>query len=170
MRDCIYNRTIANYIAASKPSANNLSKKTPISRRHSRTRNDHANETAEDYVEAIEDIHLARGQCRVVDLAQRFGVSHVTVTKIVHRLQREGLVDTRPYKPVELTATGKRLATRSRRRHQIVVEFLLAIGVKPQIAAIDAEGIEHHVSPETLRKFEEFSSRTRRSSDDPPAS
>ena len=64
---------------------------------HQRTRNDHATETAEDYVEAIDDILTERGICRSSDLAQRFAVSHVTVHRIVSRLQEDGLVMTEPY-------------------------------------------------------------------------
>ena len=99
------------------------------------------------------------GTCRVVDLTKHFGVSHVTVTRIVARLQDEGLVVTEKYRPIELTTQGRRLAQRSRQRHEIVYEFLLAVGVDPKVAAIDAEGIEHHVSPQTLSKFKAFVQR-----------
>jgi DtxR family manganese transport transcriptional regulator len=121
--------------------------------RHRRTRSDHAQETAEDYVEAIDQLQSDAGKCRVVDLARRFDVSHVTVTKVVARLKREGLVTSEPYGPLELTATGRQLAAKSRRRHEIVYEFLRAIGVGEQIAALDTEGIEHHVSRQTLECF-----------------
>ena len=123
---------------------------------HRRTRRDHATETAEDYVEAIADVVDENGSCRVVDLARRFGVSHVTVTRILARLHEEGLVRTERYRPVALTARGERLAAESRRRHQIVFRFLLSIGIDPQTAAIDAEGIEHHVSPQTLARLEQL--------------
>lgn len=124
---------------------------------HARTRSDHATELAEDYVEAIDDLVQEKGACRVTDLARRFGVSHVTVNRTIGRLQRDGLVDTEPYAPVSLTAQGKKLADASRRRHQIVLRFLLALGVSEETARIDAEGIEHHVSPETLKKMQKFS-------------
>ena len=91
-----------------------------------------------------------------MDLAKRFGVSHVTVTRIVTRLQDEGLLRTEKYRPIELTTKGCRLAERSRQRHKIVYEFLLAVGVDSRVAAIDAEGIDHHVSPQTLNKFKAF--------------
>ncbi len=123
---------------------------------HRRTRRDHKSETAEDYVEAVADIRARDGECRVRDLARRFGVSHVTVNRIVDRLCKEGLLHTMPYRPVELTARGKRLAARCRRRHEIVYQFLVALGVNEKVAAIDAEGIEHHVSEATLRKFREW--------------
>lgn len=120
---------------------------------HQRTRSDHATELAEDYTEAVADIIDAKGNCRVTDLAERFGVSHVTVVKAVRRLVAEGLATTEPYKPVELTTKGKRLAARCRQRHDTVYRFLIAIGVDPKTAAADAEGIEHHVSPRTLSKL-----------------
>jgi DtxR family manganese transport transcriptional regulator len=123
---------------------------------HRRTRRDHAAETAEDYVEAISEVLAEKGVCRVIDLARRFDVSHVTVTKIVARLKERGLVCSEPYKPLELTESGKRLAAKSRRRHEIVHKFLLAIGVSEAIAATDSEGIEHHVSPETLEAMRAF--------------
>ena len=136
-----------------------MAKKSSFADRHQRTRDDHALETAEDYVEAIDDISIKQGKCRVVDLARHFGVSHVTVTKIVKRLVREELVETRPYQPISLTAHGKKLAAKSRRCHEIVLNFLLALGVDERTAAIDAEGIEHHVSPQTLKRFEQFTAR-----------
>lgn len=127
--------------------------------RHRRIRHDHAAETAEDYVEAVQDICENEGRCRVVDLAKRFDVSHVTVIKIVLRLQREGLLESEPYGPITLTPHGLELATHSQRRHQIVYKFLVAIGVDRHIATIDAEGIEHHVSPQTLSQFEKFAAK-----------
>ncbi len=126
---------------------------------HRRTRRDHAAETAEDYVEAIASLLAEKGICRVVDLARRFDVSHVTVTKIIARLKESGLVVSEPYKPLELTDLGQRLANKSRKRHQTVYEFLLAIGVREAVAASDSEGIEHHVSPETLAAMQEFLNR-----------
>ncbi len=128
---------------------------------HRRTRRDHAAETAEDYVEAIADLTLEAGVCRVVDLAKRFAVSHVTVTRTVARLVRDGLAETEPYAPIRLSEKGKRLAVASRKRHAVVLEFLRAIGVREGIAQVDAEGIEHHVSAETLKRFAELTQRLR---------
>ena len=123
---------------------------------HDRVRKDHASEKAEDYVEAIAEIVAAQRQCRNADLARRFGVSHVTTLRIVERLVSLGLVQTIPYGPLDLTAKGKRLAVRCAERHQLVLEFLLALDVPAEIAEVDAEGIEHHVSRETLEKFAQF--------------
>ena len=123
---------------------------------HSRTRSDHATELAEDYVEAIAEIIESQGTCRAVDLVKQFQVSHVTVNRTVGRLQRDGYVTSDPYGPIELTEAGLRLAKASHERHRIVFEFLKALGVSDAIAASDSEGIEHHVSPATLKAMQKF--------------
>src|SRR3546814_14916588 len=92
----------------------------------------------------------ARGGARAMDLAERFGVTQATVNKTVARLQRDGLVTTRPYRSIFLTEAGVELAEMSRRRHQIVLAFLRAIGVSAAHPADDADGIAHPFSDETL--------------------
>ena len=118
-------------------------------------------ETAQDYVEAIADVTVAHGEARAVDLARRLGVSHVTVVRTVSRLQRDGYVSTQPYRAIFLTEKGARLAEVSRERHQIVLDFLRALGVPEETAQTDAEGIEHHVSPETLAVFKRYTTLRR---------
>jgi DtxR family manganese transport transcriptional regulator len=117
------------------------------------TRRDHASEIAEDYAEAIADLADAIGEARVVDLAKRLGVTHVTVNRTIARLQRDGLVTSQPYRAIFLTEQGRRIAAASKQRHQVVVEFLRSLGVPERVARMDAEGMEHHVSPETLAAF-----------------
>lgn len=96
------------------------------------------------------------GEARAVDLAQRLGVSHVTVSKTIQRLQREGLVTAQRYRSIFLTSAGAELALASQNRHQLVLEFLRHIGVSDDVANVDAEGIEHHVSDETLTAMRKF--------------
>ncbi len=117
------------------------------------TRREHAAETAEDYVEAIADLTTAQGEARVVDLARRLGVTHVTVNRTLARLQREGYVTVQPYRAIFLTEAGRKLAAACRHRHGIVVAFLRSLGIPDRTAELDAEGIEHHVSPATLAAF-----------------
>lgn len=117
------------------------------------TRREHASETAEDYVEAIADLTAALGEARVVDLARRLGVTHVTVNRTLARLHREGYVTVQPYRAIFLTDRGRTLAAECQHRHDIVVAFLISLGIPQKTAEIDAEGIEHHVSPATLAAF-----------------
>ena len=128
-------------------------------RGHERTRRDHATELTQDYVEAIAELILQTGECRLRDLAKRFAVSHVTVNRAIARMKRDGFVDTEPYAPVTLTDKGKTLADFSQRRHRIVFQFLRALGASERTAAIDSEGIEHHVSEETLQLMEQFGAK-----------
>ena len=120
------------------------------------TRKVHAMETAQDYVEAVAELTASLGEARATDLAKRLGVTHVTVIRTVARLQRDGYLSTIPYRSIFLTEKGSKLAEESRSRHQIVEDFLKALGVPAAIAQTDAEGIEHHVSPETLAAFKRF--------------
>jgi|SRR6185437_8372439 DtxR family manganese transport transcriptional regulator len=119
-----------------------------------RTREEHSEETAQDYVEMIAELIDATGEARVIDLARRLGVTHVTVSRTLQRLRRQGLVTSLPYRSIFLTTAGRRLADETRHRHEVVVAFLKSLGVPAPVANSDAEGIEHHVSRETLAAFE----------------
>src|SRR5918992_4816057 len=118
-----------------------------------RARKDRAQELAQDYVEMIAELIASTGEARVTDLARGLGVTHVTANRAIKRLQRQGLVTNQPYRTIFLTSNGRSLAKESRDRHETVVRFLIALGVPEAIAESDAEGIEHHVSRETLAAF-----------------
>ncbi|EOE2670380.1 manganese-binding transcriptional regulator MntR [Klebsiella pneumoniae] len=116
----------------------------------------HRRELIDDYVELISDLINEVGEARQVDMAARLGVSQPTVAKMLKRLASVGLIEQIPRRGIFLTPEGEKLAQESRERHQIVENFLLAIGVSPEIARRDAEGMEHHVSEETLAMFLKF--------------
>lgn len=124
-----------------------------------RTRADHSSELAEDYVELIADLIDEKGEARGTDVALRLGVANATVVKMLKRLMDRGLVTQEPYRPIMLTGDGWALAENGRRRHGIVENFLLTLGVSAETARIDSEGMEHHVSDETLKAMARFNSR-----------
>ena len=124
-----------------------------------RIRADHSSELAEDYVELIADLIDEKGEARGSDVAMRLGVANATVVKTLKRLQDAGLVTQEPYRSIFLTGEGWKMAEDGRRKHKIVEAFLLALGVSEETARIDAEGIEHHVSEETLRAMARFLAR-----------
>jgi DtxR family manganese transport transcriptional regulator len=125
-------------------------------RRFRKTRTAQSAALHEDYVELIADLLASSGEARPTDVARRLGVSHVTAIKTISRLKREGLATGRPYRGIFLTDEGRKLATRVRARHRLVVDVLLAVGVPAEAAEADAEGIEHYVSETTLKAFAEF--------------
>ena len=116
-------------------------------------------ELVEDYVELIDDLIADGGEARQVDIAARLGVAQPTVARMLKRLTGEGWVVQRPYRGIFLTESGKALAEESRCRHRLVEDFLLALGVGAETARQDAEGIEHHVSGETMDAFRRFLGR-----------
>ena len=110
-------------------------------------RHAHAMESTEDYVELIGDLIDTRGE-------ERLGISQPSAGKTIARLQRDGFVTSEPFRSIFLTKKGRALAERTRARHDIVYRFFVAIGVGEETARRDSEGVEHHVSDETLAAFE----------------
>lgn len=119
-------------------------------RRFARVRNARQTEMQEDYVELIADLIAVHGEARASDLATRFGVTAATITNALARLKRDGLIEMRPYRSIFLTPEGQAMAAASRERHLLVVEFFVTLGVSRPTAEADAEGVEHHLSDETL--------------------
>ncbi|AKC32175.1 manganese-binding transcriptional regulator MntR [Candidatus Pantoea carbekii] len=119
----------------------------------------HRRELIDDYVELIFDLMCEFGEARQIDMAVRLGVSQPTVAKMLKRLSITGLIDQMPYRAVFLTIEGEKLAEANRMRHHIVETFLLSIGISIETARRDSEGLEHHVSDETLAAFQKFYQR-----------
>jgi DtxR family manganese transport transcriptional regulator len=124
-----------------------------------RVRQAHQREVAEDYVELIADLIDVTGEARAVDLAERLGVTNATVNSALNRLAREGLVTRQRYRSIFLSEAGRALAEAARERHRLVRDFLVNLGVDPETAEIDAEGIEHHTSEKTLAALKRFLGR-----------
>lgn len=115
------------------------------------TRSHHQKELAEDYVEIVHDLVSMQGEARVRDIASRIGVSHVTVIRTIDRLKKRGYFKDEP--AITLTEEAEELAKRCKERHTFLLDYLIALGVPENIAKIDVEGMEHHISPETLNAF-----------------
>ena len=131
-------------------------KKSSDPKPHESVRKDHARELAEDYVEAIRQIKLQSKSPRVTDLQSVFSVSHVTVIRTLRRLEKQGLVSRSRKDGICLTESGAKLARQSAEMHQLVLAFLKKLGVSEAQAQIDAEGLEHHFSEESLAALRNF--------------
>jgi DtxR family manganese transport transcriptional regulator len=125
-------------------------------RRFNRAREARAASMLEDMTELIADLRAATGEARMTDIASHLGVAHPTASKTIARLKREGLAVSKPYRGVFLTPAGEAMAERSRQRHRLVVDLLVAVGAPAEAAEADAEGIEHYVSQATLEAFEAY--------------
>jgi Mn-dependent DtxR family transcriptional regulator len=108
----------------------------------------------EDYLERILELINTKGYARVVDIAQALEISQASVTNMVQRLDAEGLLNYEKYRGLVLTTAGETLARNITRRHQLLTDFLKLLGVDENVIHRDVEGMEHYVSPPTLRAIE----------------
>ncbi len=113
-------------------------------------------QSTEDYLEAIFVLSKAGEGARVRDIAAALHVKMPSVNKAVLELKRLGLVDQEPYQNVMLTARGRRLGRTILGRHNLLRDFLLKLGVSPDVAGQDACLMEHFLSAETLEKIRDF--------------
>lgn len=105
----------------------------------------------EDYLERILELINSKGYARVIDIAAALKISQASVTNMVQRLDADGLLKYEKYRGLILTAAGKKLALRIAQRHRLLTEFLRLLGVEDRVIDQDVEGMEHHISPSTLR-------------------
>ena len=110
----------------------------------------------EDYLEKILELIDSKGYARVADLAEALGIAQPSVSNMMQRLDDKGLLRYEKYRGVTLTATGERLAQRITRRHEMLAEFLELMGIDGDTAYRDLEGMEHHISSQTLRGIEQL--------------
>jgi len=128
-----------------------------------------ASSAVEDYLESILELINTKGYARVVDIAGRLGISQASVTNMVQRLDGEGLLHYEKYRGMILTTAGEELARNITRRHEVLTEFLTLLGLDAHTVFHDVEGMEHHISPQTLRAIEGLVGRLRAEAGVPPS-
>jgi len=121
-----------------------------------KVRNAHRTENTEDYLELIADLLNQNGEARIVDIAKKLDIAQATANKTIQRLHTQGYIKKEPYRSIFLTLKGQEIASNSKKRHKIVYNFLINLGVDNLTALADSEGIEHHVSKQTLIKMDKF--------------
>jgi DtxR family transcriptional regulator, manganese transport regulator len=121
-----------------------------------------ASSAVEDYLERILELINTKGYARVIDIAQSLKISQASVTNMVQRLDAEGLLKYEKYRGLVLTTAGETLAKNITRRHQLLSDFLNLLGLDEQVIYHDVEGMEHHISPSTLRAIQALTLQLRR--------
>jgi len=116
----------------------------------------------EDYLERILDLINTKGYARVVDIARSLDISQASVTNMVQKLDAEGLLKYEKYRGLVLTTAGETLALNITRRHQLLTDFLKLLGLDDTTIYHDVEGMEHHISPPTLRAIEALTAQLER--------
>lgn len=110
-----------------------------------------ASEAEQDYLEVIHELIEAKGYAKAVEIAQRLKLKGPSVTRMVQKLSRDGFLKYEKYRGIVMTERGRNTATDMQHRHQLIRQFLVGLGVDAKTADADAEGMEHHISPKTLK-------------------
>lgn len=111
-------------------------------------------QSIEDYLERIYELIESKGYARVSDIADSLKLSRPSVSNMVQRLSTMDFVVYEKYRGITLTDRGQEVARRIRCRHVILTEFFSLLGLDLEVVAKDVEGIEHHLSGESLARFE----------------
>jgi Mn-dependent DtxR family transcriptional regulator len=125
-------------------------------REANRTIREDRTDRMEDYLEVIYELVLQKGYATTIDISDYLNVSSPSVTRMMKKLHETGFIRYEKYRGMSLTDKGIEVAKAIRKRHGILAEFFKMIGVQDDIANEDAEGIEHHLHSETLKKLEDF--------------
>src|SRR5699024_843930 len=107
----------------------------------------------EDYIELIYQLIESKGYARVTDLAEVLEVHASSVTKMIQKLDKENYVLYEKYRGFVLTDKGNKIGKRLVFRHELLEEFLEIIGVNPDQIYDDVEGIEHHLSWDSIDRI-----------------
>lgn len=110
----------------------------------------------EDYLEVIYELIKKRGYATQTDISESLNVSLPSVTKMLQRLDENKYLEYEKYRGINLTEEGIEVAENIHEKHGLLSEFFKMIGVDEDVANIDAEGIEHHLHSQTLKKLREF--------------
>jgi Mn-dependent DtxR family transcriptional regulator len=110
----------------------------------------------EDYLEVIYELIKKKGYATQTDISESLNVSLPSVTKMLHRLDESKYLKYEKYRGINLTEEGIEVAENIHEKHGLLSEFFKMIGVDENVANIDAEGIEHHLHAQTLKKLREF--------------
>ena len=110
----------------------------------------------EDYLERIYLLMVEKGYARGSDIAEHLGVHPSSVTKMVQKLDREDYLIYEKYRGLMLTNKGQKIGKRLVERHAMLESFLRLIGVDEAHVYEDVEGIEHHLSSNTLDCMTQF--------------
>ena len=116
-------------------------------------------QSLEDYLEAIYMLISEKKPAQVRDIARILSVKMPSVVKAVHELKNLELVTQEPYAPIKLTQKGLDLASNIMKRHVLLKEFLLKLGVSRRTADRDACLMEHILSAETLDKIRSYTEK-----------
>ena len=115
-----------------------------------------SNTRIEDYLEVISELVELKGYANTLDISRYMNVSAPSVTKMLQRLDENGYLEYEKYRGINLTTKGNTIADTIRQKHGILLEFFMMLEIDYDTANQDAEGIEHHLNPKTIKRLRKF--------------
>lgn len=122
--------------------------------------------TIEEYIELIYSLEKRDGHAHTGLIASEMNIKPPSVTQMLQKLKREGLVCYQSYSGATLTPKGNEMARRLMEKHRVIEEFLKMIGIEQNVAELEACQVEHHVSINTARQVERFVRYLKKKNDD----
>ncbi|HOP12321.1 MAG TPA: metal-dependent transcriptional regulator [Oscillospiraceae bacterium] len=119
-------------------------------------------ESGEMYLEDILILREKQRVVRAVDIANYTGYSKPSISRAVGLLKKDGLIEVDGEGYITLKPAGEKIAEKILERHRLLTEFLVKIGVSPEVAARDACKIEHDICDETFEKLKAHMSRVKK--------
>ena len=116
-------------------------------------------ESGEMYLETIFILSNKIGNVRSIDICEYMGFSKPSVSRAVNLLKSNGFIVIDPSGHITLTHQGEQLAQKIYDRHNILTNFLISVGVCPEVASVDACKMEHHISDETFNAIKNFTEK-----------
>ena len=113
-------------------------------------------QSAEDYLERIHELIEGKGSARVVDIASSLRIRQASVTSMVQKLGEAGYLKYEKYRGLILTDKGRDVARRIRGRHETLSRFFSLLGIDAESQQQDIEGIEHHLSADTVQLLDDL--------------
>ena len=110
----------------------------------------------EDYLEVIAELVELKGYATTLDISRYMNVSAPSVTQMLKRLDEARYLEYEKYRGINLTASGAHIAEGIRQKHDTLIEFFEMLEIEYNTASQDAEGIEHHLNPKTIKQLRKF--------------
>ena len=113
-------------------------------------------ESAENYLETVLMLRQRKGFVRSIDIANEMGFSKPSVSIAMKNLKENGYITIDDGGMISLTDKGREIAEKTYERHTLFTEWLIRLGVSPEVAAEDACRMEHAVSEESFAAIKNF--------------
>ena len=112
--------------------------------------------SGEMYLETIYVLSKEKSAVRSIDIAEHMNYSKPSVSRAVARLKEEGYITVDESGHITLTESGRAVANKIYERHMVLTNFLMQLGVRPEVATEDACRLEHAISDESLAAIKAY--------------